>query len=543
MLLTEFVRPAAKLGVKLVLASVTTIGELRAGSNDYDATLDSFQAAAKQVAAEASVPFVDLRKAYTEFEELVNSSARHQSTWPYTGILTYDGVHPATDGDKMLVDQHAGGLLAALASDGAAAAATATAFPRRVVVTPAATEVERYAAARLADLLALPIVDGGEDSLGDEATSSAQIAVGHGAALALGVKAGDLAALGDDAFLASTSHTRGVPVGSVAIASSATSARGTMNGAFAFLRELGFDFLSQDETVKPAGQPALPPDLDLLFDPPMESRDMAAVPLSGPGGQRAKTPPGKCNGWGPPGQGMMVQATNISAALGFNGHSAFSPLSAGGKPAMQGGYTGTCYNLLTASGTTFECGPGEQNASSRWLPCPRDAIEHPEWFACKDSKGTHLPYGNHVSEESTIWPCPSTGANSLVGPGKAHSQPCWSNASAIARQAASIRALMKKHPDTKLISLSGLDGTSTFIQCPTDVPFAIAANSTGGGNFYAANQIAKDLADDFPDLSIMILACEWPPSIQPSMQLCVQPPSLPPPPHSCTVQSHRDCWH
>lgn len=112
---TEFVQPAARLGVKLVLASVTTIGELKAGTNSYDTTLDSFQAAAKQAAAEASIPFVDLRRAYTEFETLVNVSSRHQSTWPHAGILTYDGVHPATDGDKMLVEQHAGGLLAALA--------------------------------------------------------------------------------------------------------------------------------------------------------------------------------------------------------------------------------------------------------------------------------------------------------------------------------------------------------------------------------------------------------------------------------------------
>jgi hypothetical protein len=87
--------------MQLVLASVTTIGELKAGTNSYDATLNSFQAAAKQVADEASIPFVDLRRAYTEFETLVNVSSRYQSTWPHAGILTYDDVHPATDGDKM----------------------------------------------------------------------------------------------------------------------------------------------------------------------------------------------------------------------------------------------------------------------------------------------------------------------------------------------------------------------------------------------------------------------------------------------------------
>jgi hypothetical protein len=55
-----------------------------------------------------------------------------------------------------------------------------------------------------------------------------------------------------------------------------------MNGAFAFLRALGFEFLAQDETVKPAGQHlVLPSALDIWVDPPMESRDMAAVPVAG----------------------------------------------------------------------------------------------------------------------------------------------------------------------------------------------------------------------------------------------------------------------
>jgi lysophospholipase L1-like esterase len=117
-LYSQFVQPAAKLGVKLVLASVTVIGEKRAGTNPLDKTLDSFRDGMRQVASEADIPFTDLRAAYTAYEIRVNATtSRHQSTWPHAGILTYDGVHPSEDGDKMLVAQHAAGILKALSSD------------------------------------------------------------------------------------------------------------------------------------------------------------------------------------------------------------------------------------------------------------------------------------------------------------------------------------------------------------------------------------------------------------------------------------------
>ena len=38
----------------------------------------------------------------------------------------------------------------------------------------------------------------------------------------------------------------------------------------------------------------------------------------------------------------------------------------------------------------------------------------------------------------------------------------------------------------------------------------IAANSTGGGNFHAANTIAAAIADTHPHVRIMIDACEQP---------------------------------
>ena len=109
-----------------------------------------------------------------------------------------------------------------------------------------------------------------------------------------------------------------------------------MNGAFAFLRALGFEFLAQDETVRPP-TPTLPAALDVLYTPPFESRDMAAVPLAGPGGQRGPRLPF------PPGRDLQQLPTNLSAALGFDGSMAFAPV--GGKlgPQFPPGYTGDPY--------------------------------------------------------------------------------------------------------------------------------------------------------------------------------------------------------
>ena len=87
-------------------------------------------------------------------------------------------------------------------------------LPTRIVVARNATETELWAAGKLADLLMLPMMDSGGMAAG-----TGQIAVGHGAATALGVPLGALANLDDDSYLVSTA--RGVPAGSVAIASSA----------------------------------------------------------------------------------------------------------------------------------------------------------------------------------------------------------------------------------------------------------------------------------------------------------------------------------
>lgn len=296
-----------------------------------------------------------------------------------------------------------------------------------VVVADGATATERWAAAKLSQLLP----KGLSTELAAAAAAAGapgarnQIAVGHGAAVALGVDPEALAALGDDAYLIVSGPARGVPAGSVAIASSAQSRRGTMNGAFAFLRRLGFDFLAQDETVVPGGAPALPPGLHISYDPPFENREMAAVPTAGPGGTRGKGPAF------PPGQDLVRLATNLSAALGFDGPTAYAPVGGKVGPLSPPGFTASIYNLLApgGSGSVFACGPGEQNATQKYLPCPAVVRDHPEWFACMidhpDDKSNPYPYGNHVNHAHTVWPCPKSGPHSVAPDGKPGGSQPW----------------------------------------------------------------------------------------------------------------------
>jgi hypothetical protein len=371
----------------------------------------------------------------------------------------------------------------------------------RVVVAKDASAVEAWAAVKISELLL------------QQPDDDTQIAVGHGAAVAIGVDAEALAALGDDAYLLVSGPARGVPLRSVAIASSAQSARGAMNGAFAFLRHIGFEFLAENETIVPTGALVLPPGLDISYEPPFESREMAAVPTAGPGGSRGAPPAF------PPGQDHVRLATNISAALGFDGPMAFAPVGGTVGPASPPGYTASAYNLMSPTGSVFACGPGERNSTKKYLPCPSQAADHPEWFACVSTShdAGPDPAGNHINHNHTTWPCPSSGPSSTGPEGRpGSSQPCWGNVSLIQAMTDNIRALIQQHPNDRIFNLGGMDGSASRIQCPSDAPLMTAANSTGGANFAAANAIAAALARDHPEVRILVDAyymTQFPPRV------------------------------
>ena len=68
--------------------------------------------------------------------------------------------------------------------------------PAKVVVAKDASVAELWSAKHLADLLALPIVHCEDEAQATDG-AKAQLAVGHGAAVAMGLKPSELAALGE----------------------------------------------------------------------------------------------------------------------------------------------------------------------------------------------------------------------------------------------------------------------------------------------------------------------------------------------------------
>jgi hypothetical protein len=214
-----------------------------------------------------------------------------------------------------------------------------------------------------------------------------------------------------------------VPAGSVAIASSASSARGTIHGVFTFLRALGFEFYALNVTRVPSPLPGLPT-IDTQYSPSFESRDLTMGSRGiGSNEDRIHTdnPPffvGNCSAiakvkhWS--GGACQRHGTiwrpghNLSAALGLNGGWAFGPvggfLAANDPP----GGVATAYNLLTSSlnADVPDCaGQGTYEPHAKNTPCPAVFRQHPEWFTCGQPAA----------------PCTATTLNKTD-----NGQPCWS---------------------------------------------------------------------------------------------------------------------
>lgn len=104
----DLITPAQSRGARVYLASVSTIGEMRNGTNAFDANLTAFAAAARGLAQALGVPFVDLRDADETYLTTNNCMDL------YSGVITYDGVHPNAFGARNLANMHAGGIVEAL---------------------------------------------------------------------------------------------------------------------------------------------------------------------------------------------------------------------------------------------------------------------------------------------------------------------------------------------------------------------------------------------------------------------------------------------
>ena len=375
-------------------------------------------------------------------------------------------------------------------------------LPTRIVVADGATETELWAAAKLGELLALV-------SAGDgEAAAVTQIAVGHGAATALGVKAATLDKLDEDSFLVSTKISRGVPAGSVAIASSAHSARGTLNGIYGFLRAVGFEFFATNVTRIPIAPIALPK-IDLLYSPSYAYRDlgMASGIQPGIGGELDRkhirtnncSAVAKANNW----TGGICQSGNIwrpghdlGAALGCNGWNAMAPVGGNAAPHNPPGFVATAYNLLNPpyfNSDADDCdGPGTNEPHPQNTICPGVFRRHPTWFTCQPAAGEK----NAACTVATV--------NKTY-----NSQPCWLAPGVKETMISSIQLILRDDPATKLISVSNMDGGVSAFPCAADMVAAKIENATGAGNFYAVRDIAAAVAKEFPHVKIEVLACEY----------------------------------
>eukprot|EP01045_Picozoa_sp_COSAG04_P025163 COSAG04_NODE_3253_length_3005_cov_3.655540_5_plen_181_part_01 len=152
-------------------------------------------------------------------------------------------------------------------------------FPR--VITVAAgpeNSTEHFAARLLAERLGTVLHPTPRVvvSKGPQQRGQAQIAVGHGAALAVGVPASVLGSLGGDAYILTTKGLS--PPGSIAVGAAAASDRGSMNGVYALLRQLGFhDFAVNVSTRPTSTQLRLPPaGFERVVRPAFEQREAMA---------------------------------------------------------------------------------------------------------------------------------------------------------------------------------------------------------------------------------------------------------------------------
>ena len=368
-------------------------------------------------------------------------------------------------------------------------------FPSSVRVMSDGSETELWAAAKLASLLSLPLVRA-PPLAAAAAAGGAEVWVGYGAATVFGaVPAARLSALGDDSYFLSATDG-----GSVAIASSAGSQRGSMNGIYAFLRVVGFRFLTHNATVVPAKPWSLPAEwakVTHTFIPPMLERDMDTSTAADMG-RRVFTDKGQNN------ETIYWPPSDYAAAVGLYGRSAFPPVGNpmqvtwgwGGVPnGGRAGGVATAYDLLSESlvADTTDCaGKGTNEPHPHNSPCLDTWRKHPDWFVCKNvtCDGIICP---------AIYPCTLQEVNRT-----SNSQPCWSVPSLQSAMANSVLRILRQNPNASSISVSGMDGSP--VECPPDKIANQEEASTGGANFRAVKAIAEIVNKEFPLVKIQTLA-------------------------------------
>ena len=96
--LKEIIGDIKKSGARVVLCTLTVIGEKKGGANKLDTQLDEYAGISRKVAADTGSKLCDLRKAF------VDHLAKNNPDDKEKGVLTSDRVHLNEAGNKLVAE-------------------------------------------------------------------------------------------------------------------------------------------------------------------------------------------------------------------------------------------------------------------------------------------------------------------------------------------------------------------------------------------------------------------------------------------------------
>ena len=358
---------------------------------------------------------------------------------------------------------------------GAGYAASTTAFPALIVVAAGASDSELHAASSLQDTLHAIAPSQGFAVVNAVANSSVpHIAVGHGAALALGAPPGLLTGLGAEGLLVATTGNGAwqLPPNCAVLTGGPAAPRGALYAVGELLEALGVQFLGRYDTTMPATLPAALPKLFTRSLPRFEYRQVMEFQATNyvPGRNYSTLPGGLTPASGGSGAAtvnfMVRRRLNSAGPLGGSAASQFPDGAHGGTVAYANppGFVHTSYGLLSP------------NATNLMAPDISLFKAHNEWFWPRDK----LSYG----------------------------QLCWSNASLQQFIIQNVKAQLASQPYATIVSVSQNDNEQ-FCQDPAELAVNQAEGTPGGALFRAVNVIAEALEGEFPHVLVDTLAYQW----------------------------------
>ena len=316
------------------------------------------------------------------------------------------------------------------------------------------------------------------NSTASHPAGSPAIAVGFGAATALGVRPSVLAGLGNESLVVSAGRP-GIPAGVFVVSGGELSQRGDTFAVFELLRRMGCRFLAYDMTMEEelgelfwsrrALPPSLPSGIDITFHPALDYRDT--------------------NEWA----GTAKGHGNTSAALDYDG------LNTPGIGEQQveyapPGFAHTSYALLSRSGLMSNHAPPEL-----WNT-------HREWF-CTNSK----------TEPLRLWLTASVRAgprvvNATHNDNTTFGQLCWGNASMvefmIQQMRRSLHFWTAYRPNYYSIVSVSVEDNGYYCNDTNEQRIYAEEGSLSGPLIRAVNTIAAALREEFPHVRVSTLACE-----------------------------------